>query len=445
MEATPCLFSRSCKPGVSVFLTASRKQQKTDFSPQRNGKNVFQNIFCLERRLDGKRTHPVRGKRSYYPVMAGCSCCVFTEQAKEARRMRRAVDSALMRNMGRKTPYKVLMTGSSGSGKTTFVRQAHRLIGQEYNAVINDVESERRRVHEEALESAAALLRAKEERKIDFVGERNRCMKSATNVEKCPRPVTRLEPRELISMKVLWKDPAIRTCFTERYMEGAPEVPDLAKYFLDNLNRYSHIDFKPNEEDLLRLHTPTTGIREHPLKLKAGPRLLRLVDMGGHPSERSQWVQALTEASAILFLVNVSLYDAGDEPGGLEESRALFRTLMQICHVQSVPVFVLFNKIDVLKAKLPHQPLSDYYPSFEGPNDDLNAVCAYLAESFVGKYDSRLRENAPILTNALSVLDLEHVRFFFRLLAAQLKVNKLRGTKSGHVKEHRQNIMSVFF
>lgn len=65
---------------------------------------------------------------------------------------------------------------------------------------------------------------------------------------------------ELVSlMKKLWADPGVQQCFgrSREY-----QLNDSAAYYLNSLDRISHPNYIPTQQDVLRTRVKTTGIVE---------------------------------------------------------------------------------------------------------------------------------------------------------------------------------------
>ncbi len=71
-------------------------------------------------------------------------------------------------------------------------------------------------------------------------------------------------------------------------MERSSEfyLMDSAAYFFDNVNRIGQPDYVPNENDVLRARSKTTGISE--TRFNMGQLSIHLFDVGGQRSERKK-------------------------------------------------------------------------------------------------------------------------------------------------------------
>ena len=143
-----------------------------------------------------------------------------------------------------------------------------------------------------------------------------------------------------------------------------------------------------------------------------------MVDVGGQRSERRKWIHCFENVTSIMFLVALSEYDQvlvesdnevlavfclssqyldQDHPfiarvfffkNRMEESKALFRTIITYPWFQNSSVILFLNKKDLLEEKIAYSHLVDYFPEFDG-NVRLHAStlaqhsrCRYTIERF---------------------------------------------------------------
>lgn len=125
--------------------------------------------------------------------------------------------------------------------------------------------------------------------------------------------------------------------------------------------------------------------------------------MGGQRSERRKWIHCFENVTSIMFLVALSEYDQvlvesdnevsagwwgggggpgvgeGESPGTgahaaaralsqnrMEESKALFRTIITYPWFHNSSVILFLNKKDLLEDKVQRSHLVDYFPEFDG-------------------------------------------------------------------------------
>ena len=115
--------------------------------------------------------------------------------------------------------------------------------------------------------------------------------------------------------------------------------------------------------------------------------------MGGQRSERRKWIHCFENVTSIIFLVALSEYDQilfesdnevsngrcsdvltmcltpdySDRPQNrMEESKALFKTIITYPWFQNSSVILFLNKKDLLEEKIMYSHLVDYFPEYDG-------------------------------------------------------------------------------
>lgn len=78
----------------------------------------------------------------------------------------------------------------------------------------------------------------------------------------------------------------------------------------------------------------------------------------------------------------------------------LFDSLVNCDWFKSKPVLLFLNKIDLFKERITISPISEYFPSFRGPNTDWRAAARYFANLFCGTNRSSDRTIYVHYTNA---------------------------------------------
>lgn len=75
--------------------------------------------------------------------------------------------------------------------------------------------------------------------------------------------------------------------------------------------------------------------------------------------------------TSLIFLAAMSEYDQKllekEEENRLEESRALFKTLIDYQWFDRASIILFLNKKDLLEEKIKHSHLADYFPDYDGP------------------------------------------------------------------------------
>uniref|UniRef100_A0A1A8GB17 Guanine nucleotide binding protein (G protein), q polypeptide n=1 Tax=Nothobranchius korthausae TaxID=1143690 RepID=A0A1A8GB17_9TELE len=105
--------------------------------------------------------------------------------------------------------------------------------------------------------------------------------------------------------------------------------------------------------------------------------MFRMVDVGGQRSERRKWIHCFEKVTSIMFLVALSEYDQvlaeSSNENRMEESMALFKTIITYKWFEKSSIILFLNKMDLLEEKIMHSHLVDYFPEYDGPQRDVQA------------------------------------------------------------------------
>lgn len=206
----------------------------------------------------------------------------------------------------------------------------------------------------------------------------------------------------------LWQDPTVQGIVQQ---SATYQILDSAPYFFDNIVRIADPNFLPDDQDILRSRTRTTGIVE--ITFTDEINHYRLVDVGGQRTERRKWIHCFQDVSALLFCVamsefNQTLYEDGTV-NRMRESLLLFEEICN-CRWFSRSAIVLFlNKSDIFKDKIQRISLKDYFPEYKGANT-FEDGSTFIKEKFL-----ELNKNKQkwIYTHITCATDTENVKFVF--------------------------------
>uniref|UniRef100_S4RQ35 Guanine nucleotide-binding protein subunit alpha n=1 Tax=Petromyzon marinus TaxID=7757 RepID=S4RQ35_PETMA len=296
--------------------------------------------------------------------------------------------------------------GTGESGKSTFIKQMRIIHGSGYTE--DDKRSFIKLVHQNVFSAMQAMIRAMETLGIPYANAGNQAhaqLLREVDVEK----ICSLDKPYIEAVRCLWADPGIEECYDRR---REFQLTDSAKYYLNDLARISAVNYLPTQQDILRVRIPTTGIIEYPFDLEN--IIFRMVDVGGQRSERRKWIHCFENVTSIMFLVALSEYDQvlveSDSENRMEESKALFRTIITYPWFQNSSVILFLNKKDLLEEKIIHSHLVDYFPDFDGPQQDPQAAREFILRMFV---ELNPDTEKVIYSHFTCATDTENIRFVF--------------------------------
>lgn len=332
----------------------------------------------------------------------------MSAEAREQRRINQEIERQIKKDKrDQRKELKLLLLGTGESGKSTFIKQMRIIHGSGYSE--EDKRSYIKLVFQNIYMAMNSMIRAMEALKILYKIDRNETeyakLIKAVDFEN----VTTLEEAHVVAIKSLWSDPGIRECYDRR---REYQLTDSAKYYLESIDRIATKDYLPTEQDVLRVRVPTTGIIEYPFMLEN--ITFRMVDVGGQRSERRKWIHCFENVTSIMFLAALSEYDQvlveSDNENRMEESKALFRTIITYPWFQNSSVILFLNKKDLLEEKIMHSHLVDYFPEYDGPKRDPQSAREFILKMYV---DLNPDNDKIIYSHFTCATDTENIRFVF--------------------------------
>ena len=209
-----------------------------------------------------------------------------------------------------------------------------------------------------------------------------------------PFPESYLRPLQL-----LWKDEGVQSAY-RRGNEAA--IPENLSYYFADLERLFKADYRPNDADILRCRNKTTGIIETTFPLD--DRVYRIFDVGGQRSERKKWIHCFENVTAVLFLVALSGYDcclAEDKDSNqMQEALMLFDSICNSKWFLRTSMILFLNKVDIFRTKITYSSIKQYFPDYDGEDQDFNTARNYFKQRFCRLNRSPTKEIYPSFTNA---------------------------------------------
>jgi len=179
----------------------------------------------------------------------------------------------------------------------------------------------------------------------------------------------------------LWSDPAVRATYARA---AEYQVNDSAAYFFENLDRLGSPDYLPTQRDVLMSKIKTTGI--HEISFTLDRVLFTLIDVGGQRSERRKWIHCFEGATCLLYCAAISSYDQRlfEDPtvNRMHEALQLFTDIVQGPWFKTTDIILYLNKKDIFELKLPHSPLTNCFPDYNGNNSYDDAV-DFITQQFL--------------------------------------------------------------
>ncbi|XP_055974777.1 guanine nucleotide-binding protein subunit alpha-14 [Sorex fumeus] len=335
------------------------------------------------------------------------NCCCLSAEEKESQRISAEIERQLRRDKkDARRELKLLLLGTGESGKSTFIKQMRIIHGSGYSD--EDRKGFTKLVYQNIFTAVQAMIRAMDTLRIQYVcpqNQENAQLIREVDVGK----VSALSKDQAEAIKQLWRDPGIQECYDRR---REYQLSDSAKYYLSDIDRIAKPSFVPTQQDVLRVRVPTTGIIEYPFDLEN--IIFRMVDVGGQRSERRKWIHCFESVTSIIFLVALSEYDQVlaecDNENRMEESKALFKTIITYPWFLNSSVILFLNKKDLLEEKIMYSHLISYFPEYTGPKRDVKAARDFILKLY---QDQNPDKEKVIYSHFTCATDTENIRFVF--------------------------------
>jgi guanine nucleotide-binding protein G(q) subunit alpha len=331
----------------------------------------------------------------------------MSEDDREQKRINDEIERQLRKDKrDARRELKLLLLGTGESGKSTFIKQMRIIHGNGYSE--DDKKTYAKLVFQNVFQGIQALCNAMINLKLKYEKPSNE-EHSKMMLEIEPEDVTSLDEPHTSAIASLWADQGLQEAWDRR---REFQILDSAKYYFDDLQRLAASHYIPNEQDILRARAPTTGIIEYPFDLDT--IIFRMVDVGGQRSERRKWIHCFENVTSIMFLVALSEYDQvlfeSENENRMEESKALFKTIITYPWFQQSSIILFLNKTDLLEEKIQKSDLANYFPEFTGEKNDAKAAREFILSMFV---DLNPDTNKIIYSHFTCATDTENIRFVF--------------------------------
>ncbi|KAI8899445.1 guanine nucleotide binding protein, alpha subunit [Globomyces pollinis-pini] len=267
---------------------------------------------------------------------------------------------------------KLLILGTSNSGKSTFLKQLKLLYGNGFT------EKELTQAKHSAILSLLTmscdiLIRCPE----DYRLKHQELFHFSENE---PGPYVALPFLVIKSIKTLWKDPVFQTEFETL----KSDLPNSAVYFFDKVSDIGNPNYVLSNEDVLLLRTVTQSVSDTVLTIDN--HVMHFYDVSGLKHHRKQWITYFDDVISIVFVVDISSYDKtmAEDPdmNQMVDALQLFDSIVNNPTLAKPAMILFFNKKDIFEQKIKKVPLSKYFTDFKGPDYQTVDGLNYFRDTF---------------------------------------------------------------
>ncbi|CAI6324597.1 unnamed protein product [Periconia digitata] len=181
--------------------------------------------------------------------------------------------------------------------------------------------------------------------------------------------IKNITPAAVHAVENLWQSPAFSTLFLKNF---EIDFPLYAPYYVQEIGRIASDAYVPSEADIIRLNQTMGGIKE--LRFNWDELEVHLFNISGYiPDQfRKRWFHQLEGATALIYTVDVSTYDrpylGQPTESQLLDDFATFESWANSPKFAGSSIMLLLNNFSRFRDKLPHSPLSTFFPDFQPPS-----------------------------------------------------------------------------
>ncbi|KAI5966988.1 GPA2 [Candida pseudojiufengensis] len=200
---------------------------------------------------------------------------------------------------------------------------------------------------------------------------------------------------------------------------------DSTDYLLSDIFRITNPNYIPTTTDILRTRKKTSGIYDHTFNMNG--LNIHMFDVGGQRSERKKWIHCFDNVSLIIFCVALSEYDQvlleENNQNRLEESLALFDSVVNSRWFSRTSVVLFLNKIDIFAEKLQFSPLENYFPDYQGGNN-INKAAKYI----LWRFNQVNRSGLNIYPHVTQATDTKNIELVMAAVKETIMENNLKNS-----------------
>ncbi|EUC45048.1 hypothetical protein COCMIDRAFT_37190 [Bipolaris oryzae ATCC 44560] len=274
-----------------------------------------------------------------------------------------AIDRALQReasNLRHET--KLILVGKINSGKDLLMHQLKMLYAEGHQPASERIKHRCQiiQVVYSLMQSMADLLK---DTGVSLPSELNQHF--ATLLNELEAGNEGITPDAAKAIDRLWSSPQFSKLYDHNF---EIDFPQYAPYFAQEVARISDQDYVPTEADIIRLNQSMRGIKE--LRFNWDGLDIHLFNVKeGFPDQfRERWFHQLEGAAALMYTIDVSLYD---KPSPTQPNESLlmdefrsFESWISQPGFSTSSILIIFNNYTRFTRKMPHSPLEKFFPDY---------------------------------------------------------------------------------
>lgn len=306
---------------------------------------------------------------------------ILRSQALRDRAVSDSIDRYLIREQAKSSKnIKILLLGGSEAGKSTLLKMMRLVWAEGFKT--EERSQFRSVIQSNILMCCKMMLEHFFELSLVFHNPQSHRCEDIINEIETPIGTLQQSLDCVHAWQSLWREDGIQKSYSVGHEYA---LHDNFARFSGDLIRLLSPDLVPTDADILHARLRTTGITE--TLFQVDTRMFRIFDPGGARSERKKWVHTFEDNKCLIFVAPLSGYNQcliEDKLGNqLEEALMLFKSLLSMTWFKRSPIFLILNKMDLLREKIGSNPITKSWPEYEGSLNDSNNIVTFIKNKFL--------------------------------------------------------------
>ncbi|KAI8899839.1 guanine nucleotide binding protein, alpha subunit [Globomyces pollinis-pini] len=261
---------------------------------------------------------------------------------------------------------KLLLLGSSDSGKSTFLKQLKILHGNGFS------EEEFKSAKQCALGNIGYLMETLLPKCQGIVELEKYSSDILQYLADDPGPFDAFPLIILKAINMTWNNPDFKAKFSEFENDYPPTLP----HFLEKINAFGSPSYVVTNDDVLLSRYVTQTISESIFQINE--LRLHIYDVSGLKYHRKQWLPYFDDVLSIVFIVSSSSYDQllieDGKTNRMQDALDLFEFILNHPLLEKPDMILFFNKKDLFEKKVKKAPIKKYFPDYKGILNYFNTL-----------------------------------------------------------------------
>ncbi|KAI8901319.1 guanine nucleotide binding protein, alpha subunit [Globomyces pollinis-pini] len=269
---------------------------------------------------------------------------------------------------------KILILGSSDSGKSTFLKQLKILHGGGFTA------EERKIAKNGVLKNILSVIEQLLNNSTDAIKKKYELVTKFISLETGPF----MDFPEIIVnlLTTIWNDSNIKTTF----ISLEQEFPASTSFFFDKLTQISTKSYIMTDSDILLLRTVTQTISDTVFPIQG--KNMHFYDVSGLKHHRKSWIPYFQDITAIVFVVALSSYDQMmmEDPtmNRMVDALNLFDFIVNHKLLVNPDMILFLNKTDLFSAKVKTSFIKPHFPDYNQRDGSVSEGSRFFEKKFMG-------------------------------------------------------------